>query len=177
MCSPKAHAPQRQATELQAGDSLPERPSRPVLSQTPWSLSEPSCPIGRWAGSPQLSSQRRDKGGSWGTEPISPARLPVRPDGAGGDLRDSRPLCSGPRDSHKSSIKLKAPHLNSNRKRQEAWRFPEPALPPPPVVAALPAESCPHWDPQAPLGRRGTRVRAFPRKLNPGFWWLSQGLT
>lgn len=157
MCSPKAHAPQRQATQLQAGDSLPERPSRPVLSQTPWSLSEPSHYIGLWAGGPQLSSQRRDKGGSWGTEPISPACcLPVRPDGAGGDLRDSRPLCSGPRDSHKSSIKLKVPYLNSNRKRQEAWCFPESALPPPPVVAALPAESYPHRGPQAPRGRRGT---------------------
>lgn len=145
------------------GDSLPARPS------------VPSCPTGVQGGSSQPRSQKGQEGSSWGTEPagqpLAPTCLSVRPDGAGGGLRDSLPLCSGPRDSHKSSIKLKVPHLNSNRKGQEVGGFAEPPAPPPTAAAHSGdcplAESRPRQGPEAPQGRWGTQREGFPLATQP----------
>lgn len=153
---------------LHAGGSLPEGPSSPAPGQCPRSLPEPGCPSGLQGGSPQPGSQRNDRGGrggSWGTEPVPDVASPAPQHRARWSrLGSGTPgLCAVALNATRSSIKLKVPHLNSNRKGRSR------GLP----GAGLPAPDCRVGPLQA-----GARGRAgSPQGIQPVLWVAFAGPT
>lgn len=95
-----------------------------------------------------LEEDKGNKDSSWSAEPV-PTRpaLPPTPQSqarwSSWGLGDSGPLCSWSSDSYKPSIKLKDPHLNSNRKgaRRQGASLGLPSLPP--LLAARKPEVVP----------------------------------
>lgn len=153
---------------LHAGGSLPEGPSSPAPGQCPRSLPDPGRPTGLQGGSPQPGSQqndRGDRGSSWGAElvPRWPARLPQRQARwSRCGRRDSGPLCCGP-GRQGSSIKLKVPHLKSNRKGR-SWGLPGAGLLAPRDAGPCQAGPCQARLCQAGSARRGS----WQGGLSPG---------
>lgn len=159
---------------LHAGGSLPEGPSSPAPGQCPRSLLDPGRPTGLQGGSPQPGSQqndRGDRGSSWGAElvPRWPARLPQRQARwSRCGRRDSEPLCCGP-GRQGSSIKLKVPHLNSNRKGR-SWGLPGAGLPAPRDAGPCQAGPCQARLCQAGSARRGSWQGGLSQGAHPALW-------